>query len=55
MTLFWKMTSMAAAGAIALAAFGSATGSAVAADFSGKTIEWIIPFSEGGSSDKWAR
>lgn len=24
-------------------------------DFSGKTIEWIIPFSEGGGSDKWAR
>lgn len=26
-----------------------------AADFSGKTIEWIIPFKEGGGSDKWAR
>ena len=25
------------------------------ADFTGKTIEWIIPFSEGGGSDKWAR
>lgn len=24
-------------------------------DFSGETIEWIIPFSEGGGSDKWAR
>ncbi|MEM8794966.1 MAG: tricarboxylate transporter [Pseudomonadota bacterium] len=28
---------------------------AYAADFSGKTIEWIIPFKEGGGSDKWAR
>jgi len=26
-----------------------------AADFSGKTIEYIIPFKEGGGSDKWAR
>ncbi|MEO1328787.1 MAG: tripartite tricarboxylate transporter substrate-binding protein [Pseudomonadota bacterium] len=24
-------------------------------DFSGETIDWIIPFSEGGGSDKWAR
>lgn len=24
-------------------------------DFSGKTIEWIIPFSAGGGSDTWAR
>jgi len=24
-------------------------------DFSGKTIEWIIPFSPGGGSDTWAR
>ncbi len=26
-----------------------------AANFAGKTIEWIIPFGEGGGSDKWAR
>jgi tripartite-type tricarboxylate transporter receptor subunit TctC len=26
-----------------------------AADFSGQTIEWIIPFSPGGGSDTWAR
>jgi len=26
-----------------------------AVDFSGKTIEWIIPFGVGGGSDKWAR
>jgi len=28
---------------------------ASSADFSGKTIEWIIPFSVGGGSDVWAR
>ena len=27
----------------------------VARDFSGETVEWIIPFGEGGGSDKWAR
>lgn len=35
-----------------------AANSALAADFKGfggKTIEWIIPFKEGGGSDKWAR
>jgi tripartite-type tricarboxylate transporter receptor subunit TctC len=26
-----------------------------AADFGGKTVEWIIPFKEGGGSDKWSR
>jgi tripartite-type tricarboxylate transporter receptor subunit TctC len=26
-----------------------------AADFSGKTVEWIIPFAVGGGSDVWAR
>ena len=28
---------------------------AIAADFSNKRIEWIIPFKEGGGSDTWAR
>jgi len=28
---------------------------AYAADFSGKRIEWTIPFKEGGGSDRWAR
>lgn len=27
----------------------------MAADFSGKTVEWLIPFKAGGGSDKWAR
>lgn len=39
-----------AAGAIALAALP-----ATAADFAGETVQWIIPFKEGGGSDKWAR
>lgn len=38
-------------------AFAFTLGSTVlqAADFSGETIEWVIPFKEGGGSDKWAR
>lgn len=28
---------------------------AKAADFSGKTIEWVVPFREGGGTDRWAR
>lgn len=45
--------------AIVLAAVSTAAlalpGAGRAADFSGKTIEWIIPFKEGGGSDTWAR
>ncbi len=41
-----------AAGVAALALAGPA---AAEVDFSGKTVQWIIPFSEGGGSDKWAR
>lgn len=41
-----------AAGAAALAFTGPAMAQV---DFSGKTVEWIIPFKEGGGSDKWAR
>lgn len=56
MKFFWKLTSLAFAGAMAFTALGlTASSPAAAADFSGKTIEWIIPFSEGGGSDKWAR
>jgi len=29
--------------------------SSFAVDFSGKTVEWLIPFGAGGGSDKWAR
>lgn len=42
--------SLLAAGVVAL---GSSL-SAQAADLSGKTVEWIIPFSESGGSAKWA-
>ena len=34
---------------------GVMTTPAAAIDFSGKTIEWVIPFGVGGGSDKWAR
>ena len=50
MKLVSKLLSTAALGAFAL----SMSAAAFAADFSGKTIEWIIPFSEKGGSAKWA-
>jgi len=45
-----KLTSLIAAGVLAL----GTTFSAQATDLSGKTVEWIIPFSETGGSAKWA-
>jgi tripartite-type tricarboxylate transporter receptor subunit TctC len=39
----------------ALGAALALSGAATAADFSGKRIEWIIPFQEGGGTDVWAR
>lgn len=42
---------LAAAAALLVAAAPAAN----AADFAGKTIEWVIPFSVGGGSDVWAR
>lgn len=44
----------AAAAVTASFALGAAQ-PASAVDFSGQTIEWIIPFKEGGGSDKWSR
>ena len=44
-------TSMALAAALALPGVASAQN----VDFSGKTIEWVIPFGVGGGSDVWAR
>lgn len=40
-----------------VASFSMVSSQAVAqaVDFSGKTIEWVIPFSTGGGSDVWAR
>ncbi|MEM9605556.1 MAG: tricarboxylate transporter [Pseudomonadota bacterium] len=37
-----------------MAAFGLSAPASAAVDFSGKTIEWVIPFSETGGSAKWA-
>ncbi|MBY8974580.1 tricarboxylate transporter [Rhodobacteraceae bacterium NNCM2] len=45
----------AALGLAAAAVAVSALPAAAETDFSGQTIEWIIPFKEGGGSDKWAR
>ena len=41
----------------ALIALAPAHGAALAqnTDFSGQTVEWVIPFAEGGGTDKWAR
>ena len=48
---FNSVAALATAGLMAATGFNTAQ----AAEFAGKTIEWIIPFSEGGGSDKWAR
>lgn len=45
---------MAAAGAIAPAIPRAALGQD-AVSFAGQTVEWIIPFGEGGGNDAWAR
>lgn len=47
---FMRGVAVAAAASIALAAPAQAE-----VDFSGKTVEWWIPFGEGGGSDVWAR
>lgn len=53
-TLRTFRATVAAALATVSITFGGAQ-SASAVDFSGKTIEWWMPFSEGGGSDVWAR
>src|SRR3546814_298402 len=45
-------TAVCAAGALTL---GTLPAPAHAVDFSGKRIEWIIPFGTGGGSNAWAR
>ena len=50
--MFKRLSTLAALGA-AVALSGPAQ--AQKADFSGKRIEWIIPFQEGGGTDVWAR
>lgn len=49
-----RIRSLAAAALVALAG-AVAAAPVFAVDFSGKRIEWIIPFKEGGGSDSWAR
>lgn len=56
MTQSFTITRRVALGlAVGAVALGLAGPAAAEADFSGKTIEWIIPFSAGGGSDTWAR
>lgn len=56
MTTEFNITRRVALGLLAGAmALGLAGPAAAEADFSGKTIEWIIPFAPGGGSDTWAR
>ena len=53
-----KLTKFTRRSAVAIAAGAAMTVSISASaqvTFEGETIEWIIPFSEGGGSDKWAR
>ena len=52
---FTKKLATGVLGAVATLSLGLSTPAAIAADFSGKRIEWIIPFKEGGGSDRWAR
>lgn len=47
-----RRTLLGAGGALAMAALPRR---ADAQDFAGRTIEWVIPFAEGGGSDVWAR
>ncbi|WP_417526273.1 tricarboxylate transporter [Marinovum sp.] len=48
------MFSRTLASTVAAAALFTATAASAEVDFSGKTIEWVIPFSETGGSAKWA-
>jgi hypothetical protein len=48
-----RRSALALAGATAFALASPAAQAEVS--FEGETIEWIIPFSEGGGSDEWAR
>ena len=50
-----RVTRRAALGLAAGAAMVLAAPAWAQVSFEGETIEWIIPFSEGGGSDKWAR
>ena len=49
-----KLTRLVLGAGVAAGLAAAASLPATAADFSGKTIEWTIPFSETGGSAKWA-
>ncbi|WP_237212689.1 Bug family tripartite tricarboxylate transporter substrate binding protein [Ruegeria lacuscaerulensis] len=46
---------LAVSAASVIAFTGTTAQHVAAADFSGQRIEWIIPFKEGGGSDRWSR
>lgn len=50
-----SFTSLIAASAAVSMLLGAQVASAQKADFSGKRVEWIIPFGTGGGSNRWAR
>lgn len=54
-TMLRKLRNAAAATVAAASFLVAAPAMAQDVDFSGETIEWWIPFSEGGGSDVWAR
>ncbi len=51
----FSMQRTALAFAVAAAALATTGPASAEVDLSGETVEWIIPFKEGGGSDKWAR
>ncbi|MEM7178417.1 MAG: tripartite tricarboxylate transporter substrate-binding protein [Pseudomonadota bacterium] len=55
MTLYRNISRRAVLGLAAAGLAASALPALAETDFSGETIEWIIPFKEGGGSDKWSR
>jgi hypothetical protein len=55
MRLVSRVRSLAAgAAAIGICAFGAASPATAELDFTGKTVDFVIPFAESGGSAKWA-
>ena len=55
MTILDRLTRRTLMAVTATAAVALAAPALAQTSFEGETVEWIIPFSEGGGSDKWAR
>ena len=54
--LLGRRTLLGGAAGLGAAALGASPAAAQrSVDFSGRTIEWNVPFAEGGGSDVWAR